>query len=333
MEMLTKESAVGRRREQIDRQLAHLRARLAGKSRKQFTSDFRYRSWLKSTTELIDELIDESSALDDPGEYDELPLAVIADELGLSLNQVKRLVVLGEIETTGTRAHRRVERAELCRLARLGSEGLLDLSRQGVEHIFEEAVRRLKAGDDNAAERAYNRIKARETCVGNHALTLEITLSLVRGGYEDAERAIKFVLRERHGYRGAICFHLTQALRGVCFQRIESKKQALALLKMLDAGGANSVEFRPEPGSSIELTALYVATAVRSAIRAQVAEHLPPERQDEFFRLIGDGAFTALYAMAHADICIKSMSYMVNVKCKIPHLWEPPQLLEEFGDV
>jgi hypothetical protein len=112
-----KRSAVELRREQIAAQLEHLRSRLASKTRKDFTTDFRHGAWLKQSHDLIDELSSELSALEEPGEYDELPVAVIADEIGLRLDQVRQLIRLGEVEAAGRRAHERVNRRELERLA------------------------------------------------------------------------------------------------------------------------------------------------------------------------------------------------------------------------
>lgn len=163
--MRVRRSAVEQRRAEIDRHLTRLRSHLARKSREDFTTDFRHRAWLESTNRLMAALLEELSALDDPGEYDELPAAVVADELGIGLDQISRLIRLGEVEAAGPRARPRVPRAEMERLARLTPGTYLARAAQNVEHIFADAVGGLRAGDVAAARRGYARIKARETCI------------------------------------------------------------------------------------------------------------------------------------------------------------------------
>jgi len=152
---MPRKSAVERRSGQIAAQLEHLRTQLAKKSRKDYTSDFRYRIWLKKSHELIAELLNELSALNEPGEYDALPAAIIADELNLRLDEVQLLIRRGEIITTGKPAHERISREELGRLAELGPAELMRLSSQDADTVFKEAVNRLRGG-----ERLINEFKA-----------------------------------------------------------------------------------------------------------------------------------------------------------------------------
>jgi hypothetical protein len=88
-------SAVDKRKLEITRQLEHLRSQLAKKSPASYANENIYRRQLKRSRELISELEGELLILNDPGEYDELPSAVVADELGLKCEQVRGLIKLG----------------------------------------------------------------------------------------------------------------------------------------------------------------------------------------------------------------------------------------------
>lgn len=322
-------SAAEIRRGQITRQLERLRTRLVTKSPSQYTEGTDYRRHLGRTRELVSELEGELLMLDCPGEYAELPAAVIADELGLRLDQIRDLIRLGDVEAEGSRAHPRVSRVELERLARLGPGAHMALAAESAEDIFIEAVGRLRTGDIAAAKRAYNRIKARETCIGDHALTLEIALDLAEGRYTDAKRVVGFILSERIRHRDAICSHLTGALRGARFKSDEARNEALKHLKLLGAGSLGTAEQGAGEGGT-ELTALYVAAAALDAVRELVTEHLPPSHLNEFNRRLRGAVFTALYARAHAETSVRSMCYLAELERGVPHFWEPLDLAEEL---
>jgi len=120
-------SAVETRRNYIIQQLARLRSQLRKKSRTYYANDNSYRRQLNRSRELISELEDELLMLDCPGEYDELPVAVVADEMGLKYEQVRSFIKLGEIAATGKAAHERIARGELERLTTMGVPELLRL--------------------------------------------------------------------------------------------------------------------------------------------------------------------------------------------------------------
>jgi hypothetical protein len=231
--MPKKSSAVEQRREQITTQVERLRRQLASKTRKDYSTDFRYERWIRQSRELIDELLEELSALNEPGEYDQLPVAVVADEIGLRLDQIKQLIKLGDVKVAGRRAHERVSRRELERLARLGIDELLRQSSQSADAVFGEAVSQLRRGDVASTERAYLRLKARQSCVGNHALATEVALKLIKGLYAEAERVIKFILTEKSYERGVIGSYLSEFVREACFRDEDARVVISDLLKPL----------------------------------------------------------------------------------------------------
>jgi hypothetical protein len=329
--MQIRRSVVEQRRTQIEKQVVHLRDQLAKKSRKDFTTDHRYQIWLKRSHELINELLDESSSLEHPGEYEQLPIAVVADELGLRINQIRSLIKLGEIDGNGPHAHERVSREELARLSELGPHGLLMLSRQSVDQIFREAVKGLRAGDERLVENAYRRMVKRETCIGNYALATEIALKLAWGRYEDADRTIKFILRERLHFRDEISSHLTLYLQGMCFKSQKTKDDTIQRIRHLEQGVVEAVKTGEEAGS-LQLTAMYVYTVVQSSVEPIISQHLPLEYRVELFLLLKESIHAALYAEAHSQTSLKSCIFLNAIVQKIPHFWEPLELREELQE-
>lgn len=329
--MPRKRSAVEQRRKQILKQVEHLRARLATKSRKDYTSDFRYQTWLKLSRELIDELLGELNELDEPGEYDALPPAVVSDELGLRLEDVRLLIKLGEIEAIGKRSHERVSREELGRLAGLGAAELMGLARQDAPAVFKEAVTYLRRGDVSAAQRSYKRLKARQSVIGTHALATEIAIKLARGKYDEAEHVIRFVLTEKLDDRSAVGAYLTEFLRGVCFREPEAEANTLRLLKPLFAGASYARTWTGTFASELQSHAMYITTAIKRGIGDLVVQ-LPAHERAGIDRLLLNAVFSTLYAEAHSHSSIKSATFVLSIKQMIPHYWIPAQLHEELSE-
>lgn len=330
--MPRKRSAVEQRREQILKQVEHLRARLATKSRKDYTSDFRYRTWLKLSRELLDELTGELNELDEPGEYDALPPAVVTDELGLRLEDVRLLIRLGDIETTGRKAHERVSREELQRLAALGAAELMRLSRQDAPAVFEESVACLRRGDVHAAERSYRRLRARQSVIGTHALAAEIAIKLARGMYDEARRVISFVLREKFDERSAVGTHLTEFLRGVCFKDPAAEANTFRLLKPLFAGDPDAQARMGTALSDLQSRAMYITAAIKRDIEDLVLRPLPAKDKEEIDRVILSAVFSALYAEAHSHRSLRCATFMLSTEQWIPHYWAPAELREELRE-
>ncbi len=192
-----KKSAVEIRRAQISRQIEHLRAGLAGTNQSRYAGGRTHRHRSKRSRELISELEGELLMLDCPGEYDELPAAVVADEMGLTYEHVRSLIKLGEIEATGRPAHERICRGELERIAAEGVPTLLRLSREEPAEIFEQAVPHLQSGDLEKARKAYRRLEARQAWRGPHAPAFLVGLELAGGELEGRDVEHEAHLRAR----------------------------------------------------------------------------------------------------------------------------------------
>lgn len=326
-----KRSAVELRREQIAAQLDHLRRQLVSKSRKDFTTDFRHEAWIKQSHDLIDELSVELSALEEPGEYDELPSAVIADELGLRLDQVRRLIRLGEVEATGKRAHERVSRRELERLASMGVDEILKRADEGVDVVFGQAVSQLRNGDLLSAEMSYSRLNARESCIGNYALATEVAIKLAKGLYDEAERVVSFIMTEKSYERAPVGEHLARFAGEVCFKDGEAWAVTSRLLKPLVELPAPAAT-KSRMDDDLQVTAMYVTSVVVEDIEEAVRLSLSAGQRIKLYRLVRERIFTALYAEANYGTSQRSRIFVHSTKQKLPRYWEPARLMDELSE-
>lgn len=186
-------SEVKKRIEQIGRQLDNVRLRLNVKSERHYVNEGTYKYQQSRANQLIVNLEEELSMLSCPGEYAELAVATVADELGLTCKQVRNLIKSGEIEATGSAAHERVSRTEMERIAALGAAELLRLGRQESAAIFAGTVPRFQAGDLEFSERAYRRLEARGAWGEAYAPALLLCLEITKGEFENARDTIRLI--------------------------------------------------------------------------------------------------------------------------------------------
>jgi hypothetical protein len=162
----------------------------------------------------IARLEQELSMLDDPGEYNELPIAVVADELGLTMNDVGVMIAQGEILSPDEEERERVTRDELALLAEVGAEELKRLSDQEAPEIFERTVPVPQRGEIEQAEREYRRLEARDSSIGPYAYAYRMALDLAKGEYE-FEWSLKFISRQDFTERTAMLAYLGRILWGM----------------------------------------------------------------------------------------------------------------------
>lgn len=186
-------SEVEKRSAQIVLQLDRIRLRLARKADGRYANEGTYKYQQRRAIQLIADLEDELSMLSCPGEYAELTVATVADELGLTYKQIRGLIRSGEIEATGKVAHERVSRVEMERIAALGGAELLRLGRQESVEIFEEAVPYLQDGDLEFSEGAYRRLKGRGAWGVAYAPAFLLCLELAKGEFDNASDTIRLI--------------------------------------------------------------------------------------------------------------------------------------------
>lgn len=158
----SKQTPIEQRRGQIERELEKLRLPKNQKTRKDFKSDENFENWQKKQGEKFFELNEELIILDNPAEYNEIPLAVAAMELGVTLNEMMSIVSEDLVETSSSGAYQagaRITREELARAIEIGAEELVRIAEQSIEEIFEDAIKFIHAGNLEVAEKAYERIE------------------------------------------------------------------------------------------------------------------------------------------------------------------------------
>lgn len=340
-------SAIEQRKQQLLRQLEHLRHQLVTKRRAHYKTQQSYEQQQRRTRTLVSELEAELSMLESPGEYEELPVAVVADELGLTLQQVRHLIRLGEIEAGGQAAHARIPRQELERLCALGVPELLRLSRQVVSEIFEEAIPALRRGDVVSVERAYLRLDKREGWRGSHAPALLVALELARGDLQNAFSTIRFINQcEDLLQRTAMVGLIGRLLREMNLESHGTQMFGEQLLKVVGVKSARGIEHSNSSSNQhdrgeeqLQQIATYLATAAQHGLlQSRFSRKYEWIRtgsgtgEQELFAFIRDAIYTALHAEVHGDKSAICRIYVEAVKSVVRRWSRPPRLLEDFSD-
>lgn len=338
-------SAVEERKQQVVRRLDHLRLSLAAKSPGHYPKEYMYKAQQRRVRELISELEAELSILNCPGEYNELPVAVVADELGLAYDQVRRLIKSGEIEARGKTAHELISRAELERIVALGVPALLRCSQQESAEIFEQAIIHLHNGDIELSERTYRRLLARESWRGPYAPAFHIGLELIKGELDKVPSTLKLIYERGDAFQ--ITTVITYMGRLLCGMKLkETGAQALCdqLLEMADASSTNQklIEVSKQPNrkrmeEELKQYAVYLATAIQNELRKNKFRHKylrherhSDDREQEFNALIQNAIYTALYAEATYDDFAESKMYVDMIKIMLPKSYRVSSLEREY---
>jgi hypothetical protein len=342
-------SPIEQRKQQLTKQIDELHQRVATKTRKNFKTDSGYEQWQKKWPVRLAKLEEELSILNDPGEYDSLPAAVIAEELGLSTGVVESLIHCGEIEPTDTgeeSARDRVSRDELARVIEFGVEELLRLHEQDAAPVFEDSMRHLQEGDLEAAEKAYRRIEVRDSYIGHYTMAYRIGLYLAKGNYSEAQSEIDFVLRREPIERMATLDYLSRLLRPMRFDIQAAEVIREHLLALADGGDidpyAYASHYSPKQiGKHLDETqqrAMFLATAVDQALKKYKFRHQflrfndrnSSMREEEFNSIIRNAIYTALHAETTYNESVASKMHVDTLKSLIPRWWAPAELLESL---
>lgn len=337
--MRIRRPAVEVRHEQIHKQLAKLREEQVAKTRKHYKSDHAYVQSHNRRADTIDRLERELSMLDDPGEYNELPIAVVADELGLTMNEVSVMISQGEILTPDEDERERVSRDELARLAEIGVEELKRLSNQEAPEIFERAVPILQRGEFELAEREHRRLEARDSSIGPYAYAYRMALDLAKGEY-DFDWSLKFISRRDSTERAATLAYLGRILKGMELKEHGAKVIAEHMLAICegsdpDDGPESSWGERKQHYKRMDneqQRAMYITTVVLDAIeKARFKNIFRSWHTPKLDSIVRNAVYTALHAEATYEESAASRMFVDMVKAQIPKWYEPAKLLQNLG--
>lgn len=338
-----KKSAVEDRRQQINRQLDYLRSQLVKRHPSHYANEKVYRQQQKRSYKLISNLEAELSILDCPGEYDELPIAVVADELGFTYEQVKSLIRLGEIAATGKTAHERICRGELARIITVGTPTLLRLGKEEPADIFEQAVPLLQSGDLEAARRAYRRLEARQSWRGPHAPAFLVGLELASGDLDGTLSSLKLIYEhEDQQQRLMIMTYLGRLLRGMTPEESGARELRDQFIMLAEGAAAAGRRLRTQPKQSskkrlaeLQQRAIYLTTSVTNELRKRqirgadfIADDPLETVGGEAHRIICDAIYTALYAEVFYEESPLSRIHVDMLRGMILNRYTPANLLK-----
>ncbi len=156
-----KQSPITVRVSQIDKEMTKVRKLIQDKTLRDFRSQEVYEAFHARQADKLYALNEELAALERPEDYNEIPLAVAAEELGITLNEavaiLRQGLLLPNSEARPSPASK-ITRDKLGKAIDIGSEELLRLARQGEEEVFFEGVQFHRDGDIDSAERCLDRI-------------------------------------------------------------------------------------------------------------------------------------------------------------------------------
>lgn len=340
-----KRPAVAQRVDQIAREVGKLEAEFEKKTRRQFKTDEGFENWRAKNREKLAELNEEMSILQDPGPYNEIPLAVAAEELGLTLDEIVSVAGdgLAEISTPAhSFAGSRVTREELARLHEVGAPELLRLSGQELEEIFEDVVDCLHAGDLKAAEKSYARMDSRVS-YSQYTWVCEIALDLLRGRYEEVIWAVRHVCKKDDLDGSAVLVTLGRVLKGMRLGEHGAEALRGQILAITEGSKVNPFDKGywgggKQIGMSLDENqkhAMFLAVAVKHALdkykfvrQFKVYNGRTSEMRDEEFEgVIRDALYTALQAESTYYDSAASKMYVDRLVGSLPKWWVPAEPL------
>lgn len=187
MSRTPKQTPIEQRRGQIERELERLRLPKNQKTPKDFKSADGFENWQTKQGVKFLELNEELIILDNPTDYNEIPLAIAAMELGVTLNEMLQIISEELIETSfygEYRAGARITREELARAIEIGADELVRVAEQPVEEVFEEGLQFLRDGNVEAAEKVLERIyKFDYSGRFQYSIAYSTALELLQGDY------------------------------------------------------------------------------------------------------------------------------------------------------
>lgn len=339
---------VAQRPEQIAREREKLEAEFEKKTRRQFKSDEGYEGWKVRNREKVAELDEELSALEDPGRYNEVPLAVAAEELGLTLDEMKSIAgdhLLQVSTETHSFAGSRITRGELARLHEAGAEELLRLVSQDLDEMFEDVLTHFHEGDKERIEAALKRMERRVT-YSPLTYACEVALDLMRGRYDDAVSSVRYICRTEDTDATVILTHLGRVLREMSFKEHGAevlREQILAITEgaKIDPFDKGYWGTGKQVGMSLDeyqKHAMFLATAVKRALdRYKFVRQFKvynsrtsAMREEEFEGIIKDALYTALQAEGTYYDSAASKMYVDRLVASLPTWWVPAEQISPF---
>lgn len=328
--MSPRSQPIAQRARIVTARIAQLNEQLSSRTRDAFKSDYHYRTWHEKTNALLSELEDELSVLNEPGEYDQLPPAVVAEELGTTTEKVRQLIKGGEILAEGKPAHEYVSRDELAAACEAGLTELLRRLGQGVPQIFEESLEYLRQGHMGLAERACWRLVARESMAGSFALPYETAFHLARAELDEVEARLSSIGRAEEATRARLMRNLRRALRGMSFEDEAVRATAERLLGGDEASTSDGPKIIGSKQDELQRLAMFITTVVFNEVGRGRKKFIQSGRKDELSEIIRSAVYSALYAHESRDQLASSREFIDSIRVLTPRYYRPARLIGDL---
>lgn len=343
-------SFVARRIEQINREIEKTREQIENKTVRQFKTNQAFYNWKQKQLDKIAEMEDELNMLNYPEEYAEMPVAAAAEELGLKPGQINTLIAADEISVSSTSRFTRqdfIHRDEIGRILDYGVEKLLERGGQKPESVFTEAIAYVRDNNLEEAEKAYNRLVARDDRFSLRAEALETAILLLKGNLEDTYAMIRanFKYTEYEEltiyltYLGRLVgeMHLSESGAQSLVEQIQSitGKQTLNLYDRYESYKSKQIGKRL---AALQQRAMFLATAVLHSLKKYkhvqqfkfYHDRHSQMREEEFEGIIRSAIYTVLQAESTYEESAASKMFIDILTSKIPRWYAPADLVEHL---
>ena len=336
------------RRGQIEREISKIHEESKKKSRRNYKTDEAFLFWQQRQARKLSELSSELAILDYPEEYYEVPLAIGAVELGLTLNEIIEIVREGLIEL-GVEgeyiAGSLITRDELARAIEVGAKSLLEVARQSPSGIFFAVCPQVERGDVQLLQKAYDRIDRKDSCLNPHAIALEIGIQFLSGDLQALNESLEFLSRGGNEDLAATLIPLKAVV-----ERLPKQSHPMEVIReriLATANGDKEIPFRgtfSSCGGAIRRSqmnenqqrALFIAKVVFHAIEKykfvkslqSTRSYMSDQRQEEIERLISSAVYTALEAESSYNESAASRLFVDKYVELSPKWSKPPETIE-----
>lgn len=339
-------SVIEKRKIQINKSIENILTGIENKKPKHFKTEEGFVRWGQNQNRKISDLEQELSMLNYPEEYAELPVAVVAEELGISISKVDELIAYREIEVSSSTEYSNqdfISRDELNRIFDLGIEELFRRANQTEEEIFSEAILMVSENDIERTKIAYERLEARES-YSNRLAALEAAISIMEGNLEDALSRVRS-LRKYRDPEDWIVFLIYLARLLKVIDQPEPLTQAFCEHILSIAEDSNMDPFdkvkyykskqigkRLDP---IQQKAMLLSTAIQESLKKyrftqqfkRFHDRNSSMRDEEFEMIIRDTIYTTLHAEATYNESASSRVFIDTLTSHIPKWCAPADLL------
>lgn len=345
--MSKRRDPIEQRRQQIEREIRKLENPKHIKKRNQFASNENFEKWVAKYNDSLRELHDELNIILYPSEYHEVPLAVAAAELGISLSEFHEILSekLIPLSSTGvSRAAQRISRDEIGRALDIGPDKLLEQARLEIPELFLEAIKALANRDIERAKNIYERIEEHDSCINPFALACEIGILFLEENVSELDSSIEFILKRQYA-DPLPSIHATREM----LSKLHSDSHILECIReqfLAVADGEKATPFEHtfshyqatkflSQRSEEQNLAILIGDVVMDSIKrykflksvTSARSHLTEDRETEILRVIQNSVYTALEAYRAYDESPSSKIFVDSYVGMKTTRRQPPELI------